>query len=71
MKIGLFTEFSYPGKSEQQAYAEVLEQIAVADDLATTSFRSRKATAKIYFPARLFLWDSTLPRLSKRAGFVS
>jgi hypothetical protein len=25
MKIGLFTEFSYTGNSEQQAYAEVLE----------------------------------------------
>ena len=30
MKIGLFMEFSYPGKSEQQTYAEVLQQIASA-----------------------------------------
>jgi len=34
MKIGLFTEFSYPEKTEQQTYAEVLEQIAVADELS-------------------------------------
>ena len=33
MKIGLFTEFSYPGKSEQQTYAEVLEQIPGGDVL--------------------------------------
>ena len=36
MKIGLFTEFSYPGKSEQQTYAEVLEQIASPTHWATT-----------------------------------
>jgi alkanesulfonate monooxygenase SsuD/methylene tetrahydromethanopterin reductase-like flavin-dependent oxidoreductase (luciferase family) len=33
MKIGLFTEFSYPGKSEQQTYADVMDQIALADEL--------------------------------------
>ena len=38
MKIGLFTEFSYPGKSEHQLYAEVLEQIAVADELGYDFF---------------------------------
>ncbi len=38
MKIGLFTEFSYAGKSEQQTYAEVLEQIAVADELVFDFF---------------------------------
>jgi hypothetical protein len=27
MKVGLFTEFSYPEKSGQQAYADILEQI--------------------------------------------
>ena len=38
MKIGLFTEFSYPGKSEQQTYAEVLEQTALADELGYDFF---------------------------------
>jgi hypothetical protein len=33
MKIGLFTEFSYTGKSEPQAYFEVLAQITVGDKL--------------------------------------
>ncbi len=30
MRIGLFTEFCYPGNTERQACAEVLEQIARA-----------------------------------------
>jgi alkanesulfonate monooxygenase SsuD/methylene tetrahydromethanopterin reductase-like flavin-dependent oxidoreductase (luciferase family) len=38
MKIGLFTEFSYPGKTEQQTYREVLEQIALADELGYDFF---------------------------------
>lgn len=33
MKIGLFTEFSYPEKSERQTYHEVLGQITLADEL--------------------------------------
>ena len=38
MKIGLFTEFSYPEKSERQAYAEILEQIVLADRLGYDFF---------------------------------
>jgi alkanesulfonate monooxygenase SsuD/methylene tetrahydromethanopterin reductase-like flavin-dependent oxidoreductase (luciferase family) len=46
MKIGLFTEFSYPGKSERQAYAEVLEQIAVADELGYDFFSTTESFGK-------------------------
>lgn len=38
MKVGLFTEFSYPGKTERQTYAEVLEQLAAADELGFDFF---------------------------------
>ena len=38
MKIGLFTEFSYPEKSKRQAYAEILEQIVLADRLGYDFF---------------------------------
>ena len=70
MKIGLFTEFSYPGKSEHQTYTEVLEQIAVADELALIFFLRRKAMARTYFPARLFLWDFTSQPHNARTGFA-
>jgi hypothetical protein len=43
MKIGLFTEFSYPDKSEQQTYAEVLEQIALADELGYDFFSTTES----------------------------
>src|SRR5436309_953457 len=46
MKIGLFTEFSYPGKSEGQAYAEVLEQIALADELGYDFFSTTESFGK-------------------------
>lgn len=46
MKIGLFTEFSYPGRSEQQAYAEVLEQIALADELGYDFFSTTESFGK-------------------------
>src|ERR1700754_2854631 len=55
MKIGLFTEFSYPGKSEQQTYAEVLEQIALADALGYDFFSITESYGKDLFscsPAR-------------------
>ncbi len=54
MKIGLFTEFSYPGKSEQQAYAEVLEQIAVADALGYDFFSLTESYGKDLFSCSPF-----------------
>jgi len=36
--LGLVTEFSYPEKSERQAYAEILEQIVLADRLGYDFF---------------------------------
>jgi len=46
MKIGLFTEFSYPGKSERQAYAEVLAQISLADELGYDFFSTTESFGK-------------------------
>jgi alkanesulfonate monooxygenase SsuD/methylene tetrahydromethanopterin reductase-like flavin-dependent oxidoreductase (luciferase family) len=46
MKIGLFTEFSYPGKTETQIYAEVLEQIALADELGYDFFSTTESFGK-------------------------
>ena len=54
MKIGLFTEFSYPGKSEQQTYAEVLEQIAVADELGYDFFSLTESYGKDLFSCSPF-----------------
>ena len=54
MKIGLFTEFSYPGKSEQQTYADVLEQIAVADKLGYDFFSITESYGKDLFSCSPF-----------------
>lgn len=54
MKIGLFTEFSYPEKSEQQTYAEVLEQIAVADKLGYDFFSTTESYGKDLFSCSPF-----------------
>ena len=54
MKVGLFTEFSYPGKSEQQAYAEVLEQIARADELGYDFFSITESYGKDLFSCSPF-----------------
>jgi alkanesulfonate monooxygenase SsuD/methylene tetrahydromethanopterin reductase-like flavin-dependent oxidoreductase (luciferase family) len=54
MKIGLFTEFSYPGKSEPQTYAEVLEQIAVADELGYDFFSVTESYGKDLFSCSPF-----------------
>ena len=54
MNIGLFTEFSYPGKSEQQTYAEVLEQIAVADELGYDFFSITEGYGKDLFSCSPF-----------------
>ncbi len=54
MKIGLFTEFSYPGKSEQQTYADVLEQIAVADELGYDFFSITESYGKDLFSCSPF-----------------
>jgi alkanesulfonate monooxygenase SsuD/methylene tetrahydromethanopterin reductase-like flavin-dependent oxidoreductase (luciferase family) len=54
MKIGLFTEFSYPGKSEQQTYAEVLEQIALADELGYDFFSITESYGKDLFSCSPF-----------------
>ena len=54
MKIGLFTEFSYPGKSEQQTYREVLEQIAAADELGYDFFSITESYGKDLFSCSPF-----------------
>jgi alkanesulfonate monooxygenase SsuD/methylene tetrahydromethanopterin reductase-like flavin-dependent oxidoreductase (luciferase family) len=54
MKIGLFTEFSYPGKSERQVYADVLEQIAVADELGYDFFSTTESYGKDEFSCSPF-----------------
>jgi len=54
MKIGLFTEFSYGGKSERQAYAEVLEQIALADRLGYDFFSTTESFGKDEFSCSPF-----------------
>ncbi len=54
MKIGLFTEFSYPGKSEHQLYAEVLEQISVADELGYDFFSITESYGKDLFSCSPF-----------------
>lgn len=54
MKIGLFTEFSYPGKSEQQTYADVLEQIALADELGFDFFSITESFGKDLFSCSPF-----------------
>jgi len=54
MKIGLFTEFSYPGKSEHQTYAEALEQIAVADELGYDFFSTTESYGKDLFSCSPF-----------------
>ncbi len=54
MKIGLFTEFSYPGKSERQTYREVLEQIALADELGYDFFSTTEGYGKDLFSCSPF-----------------
>lgn len=54
MKVGLFTEFSYPGKTEQQLYAEVLEQIALADQLGYDFFSITESYGKDLFSCSPF-----------------
>jgi alkanesulfonate monooxygenase SsuD/methylene tetrahydromethanopterin reductase-like flavin-dependent oxidoreductase (luciferase family) len=54
MKIGLFTEFSYPGKSELQTYREVLEQITVADELGYDFFSTTESYGKDIFSCSPF-----------------
>jgi alkanesulfonate monooxygenase SsuD/methylene tetrahydromethanopterin reductase-like flavin-dependent oxidoreductase (luciferase family) len=73
MKIGLFTEFSYPGKSEQQTYAEVLEQIAVADELGFDFFSTTESYGKDLFscsPFPLGLFVAAAQR-AKRIRFLT
>jgi alkanesulfonate monooxygenase SsuD/methylene tetrahydromethanopterin reductase-like flavin-dependent oxidoreductase (luciferase family) len=54
MKVGLFTEFSYPGKSEHQTYADVLEQITLADELAYDFFSTTESYGKDLFSCSPF-----------------
>jgi alkanesulfonate monooxygenase SsuD/methylene tetrahydromethanopterin reductase-like flavin-dependent oxidoreductase (luciferase family) len=46
VRIGLFTEFSYPGKTEHQMYREVMEQIVLADDLGYDFFSTTQSFGK-------------------------
>lgn len=73
MKIGLFTEFSYPGKSEQQTYTEVLEQIALADELGYDFFSTTESYGKDLFscsPFPLGLYVAAAQR-TKRIRFLT
>jgi alkanesulfonate monooxygenase SsuD/methylene tetrahydromethanopterin reductase-like flavin-dependent oxidoreductase (luciferase family) len=73
MKIGLFTEFSYPGKSEQQVYAEVLEQVALADELGYDFFSTTESYGKDLFscsPFPLGLFIAAAQR-AKRIRFLT
>lgn len=73
MKIGLFTEFSYPAKSEQQAYADVLEQIAVADELGYDFFSTTESYGRDEFscsPFPLGLYAAAAQR-SRRIRFLT
>lgn len=54
MQVGLFTEFSYPEKTEQQTYAEVLEQITVADALGFDFFSTTESYGKDLFSCSPF-----------------
>ncbi|HEY1234341.1 MAG TPA: LLM class flavin-dependent oxidoreductase [Candidatus Binatia bacterium] len=73
MKIGLFTEFSYPGKSQQQTYAEVLEQIALADELGYDFFSTTESYGEDLFscsPFPLGLYVAAAQR-AKRIRFLT
>lgn len=73
MKIGLFTEFSYPGKSEHQTYADVLEQIAAADELGYDYFSITESYGKDLFscsPFPLGLYVAAAQR-SRRIRFLT
>jgi alkanesulfonate monooxygenase SsuD/methylene tetrahydromethanopterin reductase-like flavin-dependent oxidoreductase (luciferase family) len=73
MKIGLFTEFSYPGKSEQQTYREVWEQIAVADELGYDFFSTTESYGKDLFscsPFPLGLYAAAAQR-TRRIRFLT
>jgi alkanesulfonate monooxygenase SsuD/methylene tetrahydromethanopterin reductase-like flavin-dependent oxidoreductase (luciferase family) len=54
LQIGLFTEFSYPEKSEHQTYAEVLEQIQVADELGYDFFSTTEGYGRDLFSCSPF-----------------
>jgi alkanesulfonate monooxygenase SsuD/methylene tetrahydromethanopterin reductase-like flavin-dependent oxidoreductase (luciferase family) len=54
VKIGLFTEFSYPGKSEEQAYADVMQQIIAADELGFDFFSLTESFGKDLFSCSPF-----------------
>lgn len=73
MKIGLFTEFSYPDKSEQQTYAEVLQQIALADELGYDFFSTTESYGRDLFscsPFPLGLYVAAAQR-TKRIRFLT
>lgn len=73
MKIGLFTEFSYPNKSEEQTYAEVLEQIALADELGYDFFSTTESYGRDLFscsPFPLGLFVAAAQR-AKRIRFLT
>ncbi len=73
MKIGLFTEFSYPEKSEQQTYSEVLAQIALADELGYDFFSTTESYGKDLFscsPFPLGLYVAAAQR-AKRIRFLT
>ena len=73
MKIGLFTEFSYPGKSERQTYNEVFEQILLADELGYDFFSLTESYGKDLFscsPFPLGLYVAAAQR-AKRIRFLT
>jgi alkanesulfonate monooxygenase SsuD/methylene tetrahydromethanopterin reductase-like flavin-dependent oxidoreductase (luciferase family) len=54
MKVGLFTEFSYPGKSERQTYDEVFKQMLLADELRYDFFSITESYGKDLFSCSPF-----------------
>jgi alkanesulfonate monooxygenase SsuD/methylene tetrahydromethanopterin reductase-like flavin-dependent oxidoreductase (luciferase family) len=73
MKIGLFTEFSYPGKTEQQTYRDVLKQIELADELGYDFFSTTESYGKDLFscsPFPLGLYAAAAQR-ARRIRFLT
>ena len=59
MRVGLFTEFSYPGKTESQMYREVMAEIELADQLGYDFFSTTQSYGRDFascspFPLGLY-----------------
>jgi alkanesulfonate monooxygenase SsuD/methylene tetrahydromethanopterin reductase-like flavin-dependent oxidoreductase (luciferase family) len=73
MDIGLFTEFSYPGKSELQMYQEVMAEVELADQLGYDFFSTTQSYGRDFascspFPLGLY---TALAQRTKRIRFFT